>query len=126
VATLDDRVEAITEVAKDDNPDLRRYNVYQVEDLLSRLDHEDLSDKEAQTIADALGAAYRRKQSVVPVFIDTHSHIDFMLSRLDYNDLLHTELVTVALALAEAYGRKLGSVGPAPRLVFQWPHRSTG
>jgi hypothetical protein len=124
-AVLVERVQQIAKVAYTDNPALFRYNVYQVQDLLSKLDYEDLTDTELCVIADELEAAYTRKAADMPQFIAPRLVVEYGLAHLDYEDLTHPELVAIALALAEAYGRKLlGSPAPTLRLISQLAHRS--
>jgi hypothetical protein len=120
------RVEKITRVVETVNPDLHQYNLWQVDDLLGRLDYDDLTAAELDTIATALTAAYKRKHLPPLGFLDTRSRVQHMLQHMAYEELSHAELVSVALALAEAYGRKLRFVSPAARVIAQWPHRGSG
>lgn len=61
-----DRVHHVQHIVEGGNDPIFTYNIHQVEDLMSRLDFEDLLPEELITIALALATAYGRKLSRPP------------------------------------------------------------
>lgn len=61
-----ERVDHIQKIVEGGNAAIFAYNIHQVEDLMSRLDFEDLLPEELITIALALATAYGRKLSRPP------------------------------------------------------------